>query len=332
MAEKIKTSSLAETAAERERREKYKLKVQKRNEFCEKHKSFYRFWNRNKGFLFIMFWLGGYLVFRFYPFLSSLYYSFTDFDLFKQGISFIGFDNYKEIFTTQKTMDSLGRTFTYAFTTVPLKLIFALFIAYILNYKIKGVNLFRTAYYIPSILGGSVAIAVLWKALFRDEGLINAFLGIFNIQGPSWLSNPSYALFIISLLRVWQFGSAMVLFLAALKGVPVDLYEAATIDGASKSKQFFSITLPLITPVVFYNLITQLVQAFQEFNGPFIITQGGPRNATTLFSLLIYKRAFQANEMGMASAMAWVLFIIVSVLSAIAFWSQKKWVYYGDEK
>ncbi len=290
------------------------------------------FVRRNFGFIFILLWLCGYLIFRMYPFLSSLVYSFTDFDLFKADTNFIGLGNYIEIFTSKKIMDSLGRTFAYAFITVPLKLAFALFIAYILNYKIKGVNLFRTAYYIPSILGGSVAIAVLWKALFRDEGLINAFLGIFGVQGPNWLSDTNYALFIISLLRVWQFGSAMVLFLAALKGVPQDLYEAATIDGASKAKQFFSITLPLITPVVFYNLVTQLVQAFQEFNGPYIITQGGPRNSTTLFSLLIYKSAFQQNEMGMASAMAWVLFIIVSILSAIAFISQNKWVYYGDEK
>ena len=153
-----------------------------------------------------------------------------------------------------------------------------------------------------------------------------------GVEGPNWLSDSKYALFVISLLRVWQFGSAMVLFLAALKGIPVDLYEAAIIDGASKWRQFFKITLPLITPVVFYNLVTQLVQAFQEFNGPYIITQGGPRGSTTLFSLLIYKRAFQMHEMGMASAMAWVLFIIVMTLSVIAFASQNKWVYYGDER
>ena len=289
------------------------------------------FYRRNFGFLFILLWLGGFLVFRLYPFLSSFYYSFTNFDLFK-GISQTGLMNYQTIFSDKKIMNSLGVTFKYSFMTVPLKLAFALFIAYILNYKIKGVNLFRTAYYIPSILGGSVAIAVLWKALFRDDGLINSLVRLFGGQGANWLSDPKYALFIISLLRVWQFGSAMVLFLAALKGVPADLYEAATIDGASKIKQFFSITVPMITPIIFYNLVTQLCQAFQEFNGPFIITQGGPRSATTLFSLLIYNRAFKSYEMGMASAMAWVLFVIVMVLSLIAFLSQKYWVYYGDEK
>ncbi len=292
---------------------------------------FSKFVRKNYGFLFIAVWLFGFLVFRMYPFLSSLYYSFTDFHLFK-GINEYGLMNYQEIFADKKIMSSLGITFSYAFITVPLKLAFALFIAYILNYKIKGVSIFRTAYYIPSILGGSVAIAVLWKALFRDEGLINAVIRAFGGNGINWLAEPDYALFIISLLRVWQFGSAMVLFLAALKGVSQDLYEAATIDGASKARQFFSITVPLITPVVFYNLVTQLCQAFQEFNGPYIITQGGPRGATTLLSLLIYNRAFQDYEMGMASAMAWVLFVIVMVLSLIAFISQKYWVYYGDEK
>lgn len=289
------------------------------------------FCKRNSGFLFILVWLVGFLVFRLYPFITSFFYSFTDFHLFK-GITNTGIMNYKEIFTDDLIVKSLGTTFKYAFLTVPLKLAFALFIAYILNYKIKGVNIFRTAYYIPSILGGSVAIAVLWSALFRNDGLINGFIANFGVEGPHWFSDKNLALFIISLLRVWQFGSAMVLFLAALKGVPEDLYEAATIDGASKTRQFFSITVPLITPVVFYNLVTQLCQAFQEFNGPFIITRGGPRNATTLISLLIYNRAFKIYEMGMASAMAWVLFIIVMTLSLIAFISQKKWVYYGDEK
>ena len=236
--------------------------------------------------------------------------------------------NLEEFF--RKTTTALMITFKYAFITVPLKLVFALFIAYILNFKIKFVNLFRTVYYIPSILGGSVAIAVLWRALFRDDGVINTLLGYMGIQGPSWLADRSWALFIICLLRVWQFGSAMVLFLAALKVVSADLYEAATIDGASKTRQFFSITVPMITPVIFYNLVTQIAQAFQEFNGPYIITGGGPRNATTLVSLLVYNYAFKSNEMGMACALAWVMFVIVCILTVIAFASQKHWVYYAD--
>ncbi len=290
-----------------------------------------KFIRNNVGFIFILPWLIGFLVFKLYPFASSLYYSFTDYQLF-EGITEYTLDNYVDIFTTPKIVKSLIVTFKYAFMTVPFKLIVALFIAYILNFKIKGVKFFRTAYYIPSILGGSVAIAVLWKALFKDDGLINTLFSVFGINGPSWLSNPDWALFVICLLRVWQFGSSMVIFLAALKGVPVELYEAASIDGAGKWRQFFSITVPMITPVIFYNLVTQICQAFQEFNGPYIITQGGPRNATTLISLLIYNNAFKSYEMGMASAMAWVLFVILLIFTVIAFLSQKYWVYYSDDE
>ena len=290
-----------------------------------------KFWKENKGLLFILPWLIGFLVFKGYPFLSSLVYSFSDESLF-EGISRWGVFNYVKIFTDRKIKTGFMTTFKYAFMTVPLKLVFALFIAYILNFKIKGVKMFRTVYYIPSILGSSVAIAVLWKAIFKDDGIVNMILGFFGVAGPHWLSNKTAALFIICLLRVWQFGSTMVIFLAALKGVSPDLYEAASLDGAGKWRQFFTITVPLITPVIFYNLVTQLVQAFQEFNGPYIITQGGPRGATTLVSLLIYNNAFKKYDMGLASAQAWVLFIILMIFTAILQYSQKHWVYYSDEE
>ena len=278
------------------------------------------------GFVLILPWLIGFCIFKLYPFVSSLVYSFTDYDLFKGVQNVVGFQNYIDAFTKAKNVKALKVTFTYAFMTVPLKLIFALFIAYILNFKIKGVGLFRTAYYVPSILGGSVAIAVLWKALFKNDGVVNTILTMLGFESINFL-----ALFIICLLRVWQFGSAMVLFLAALKGVPEDLYEAASIDGATKGRQFLSITIPLISPVIFYNLVTQLVQAFQEFNGPYIITNGGPRNATTLISVIVYNTAFKDYKVGMSSAMAWVMFVIVMILTIIAFVSQKKWVYYSDD-
>lgn len=297
-----------------------------------KRKGFKGFCKDNIGFFFILPWLIGFLVFKLYPMGSSLFYSFTDYNLFS-GISVVGtLQNYIDVFTTSKITKAMGITFRYAFITVPLKLIFALFVAYILNFKIKGVNFFRTVYYIPSILGGSVAIAVLWKAVFRDEGLLNGALALIGITGPSWLSDTKYSLMVICLLRVWQFGSSMVIFLAALKGVSADLYEAASIDGAGKWRQFFSVTVPLITPVIFYNLVTQLCQAFQEFNGPYIITSGGPRNSTTLLSLLIYNSAFKQYDMGMASAMAWVLFVILMIFTGIAFLSQKYWVFYSDEE
>ena len=283
------------------------------------------------GFILILPWLIGFCIFKLYPFVSSLVYSFTDYDLFKGVQNVVGFQNYIDAFTKTKNVKALQVTFTYAFMTVPLKLIFALFIAYILNFKIKGVGLFRTAYYVPSILGGSVAIAVLWKALFKNDGVVNTILTMLGFESINFLADKNWALFIICLLRVWQFGSAMVLFLAALKGVPEDLYEAASIDGASKGRQFVSITIPLISPVIFYNLVTQLVQAFQEFNGPYIITNGGPRNATTLISVIVYNTAFKDYKVGMSSAMAWVMFVIVMILTIIAFVSQKKWVYYSDD-
>ena len=284
------------------------------------------------GYAYIAIWIIGFLVFKFYPFMSSLFYSFTNYNLFKESVENIGFANYEKIVDTAKYLKSYIVTFKYAFMTVPLKLLFALFIAYLLNFKIKGINLFRTAYYIPSILGGSVAIAVLWQFLFQNEGLVNTIIGLFGVKPVNWLGSPDYALFVICLLRVWQFGSAMVIFLTALKGVPQDLYEAASIDGAGKFTQFLKITIPLITPVIFYNLVTQLCQAFQEFNGPFMITKGGPLGSTTLISILIYQNAFKTYDMGLASAMAWLLFLIVAVLTAVSFISQKHWVYYGDEE
>ena len=225
--------------------------------------------------------------------------------------------NYETIFTDEDIMKAFQVTFKYAIFDVPLKLAFALFIAYILNFKLKGVNFFRTAYYIPSILGGSIAIAILWRAVFNTDGLINTVITALGGEKINWMASAN--------------GALTVIFLAALKGVSEDLYEAASIDGAGKWTQFFKITVPLITPVIFYNLITQLCQAFQEFNGPFLVTKGGPNGATTLISILIYNNAFLRHKMGMASAQAWVLFVIVCVLTAVAFVSQKKWVYYSDE-
>ncbi len=297
-----------------------------------KQRSWKKFWKANNGYAYLSIWLIGFFAFKFYPFLSSLYYSMTNYNLFKSGTQFVGLQNYQAILDTSKYVKSFVVTFKYAFMTVPLKLLFALFIAYLLNFKLKGINLFRTIYYIPSILGGSISIAVLWQFLFQNEGLINMVIKAFGGAPINWLGSADYALFVICLLRVWQFGSAMVIFLAALKGVPQDLYEAAAIDGAGKFTQFMKVTIPMITPVVFFNLITQLCQAFQEFNGPFVITNGGPQGSTTLISILIYQNAFKTYKMGMASAMAWMLFIIVAGLTAISFISQKYWVYYGDEE
>ena len=284
----------------------------------------------NKGFCFILPWLIGFLIFKVYPFGSSLFYSFTDYHLF-DGISKFGLMNYDEIIHTKKIVKAFVVTMKYAFMTVPLKLVFALFIAYILNFKLKGVNLFRTAYYIPSILGGSIAIAVLWKAVFKDDGIINMLLGYIGIEGPNWLASPPHALFVISLLRVWQFGSAMVIFLAALKGIPAELYEAASIDGSGKWNQFLHITLPQISSVVFFNLIMQSIQALQNFTSAFVITGGGPMKRTYIIGMKLYDDAFRFYKVGYACAESWILFLVILALTLLVFKSSDAWVYYADE-
>ena len=274
----------------------------------------------------------GLMLFTAFPFVASFYLSFTDYNLLSDP-KWVGTANYEKLFTRDRTFDkSLRVTLTYVFMTVPIKLVFALFIAVVLNYRLRGINLFRTAYYVPSILGGSIAIAVLWRYIFAQGGLVNMIVVGLGSEPINWFGDPDNALFTITLLRCWQFGSAMVIFLAALQSVDRSLYEAARIDGAGAWQIFRHITLPLITPVIFFNLIMQTVQAFQEFNGPYIITGGGPLKNTYLLPLYIYDEAFKNFDMGYASAIAWVLFAIIMTLTLIAFWSSKKWVYYAGDK
>lgn len=284
------------------------------------------------GYAYLAPYLIGLVIFTAIPFLTSLYLSFTSYDLMSSP-QWTGLSNYERLFTRDRTFDkSLTVTLLYVFSTVPLKLAFALFIAAILNYKLKFINFFRTAFYVPSILGGSIAIAVLWRYLFSAEGLVNMAIASVGFTPVDWFGDPTNALFTITLLRCWQFGSAMVIFLAALQSIDKSLYEAASIDGAGKVTTFFFVTLPLLTPVIFFNLVMQMVQAFQEFNGPYIITQGGPLKSTYLLPLYIYEEAFKKFNMGYASAIAWVLFAIIMVLTLVAFWSSKKWVYYAGDK
>jgi oligogalacturonide transport system permease protein len=288
--------------------------------------------SRLLGLAYLTPYIVGLLVFTLVPFLASLYLSFTDYNLISAP-KWTGLENYIELFTKDRTFKrSLSVTLIYVFTTVPLKLAFALFIAYILNYRLRFINFFRTAFYVPSILGGSIAIAVLWRYIFATDGLVNMGLIAIGMEPVNWFGDPQNALFTITLLRCWQFGSAMVIFLAALQSIDKSLYEAAAIDGASKMHSFIFITIPLITPVIFFNLIMQMVQAFQEFNGPYIITQGGPLKSTYLLPLYIYEKAFSRFDMGYASAISWVLFVIIMLLTLVAFWSSKKWVFYAGDK
>ena len=288
--------------------------------------------SRTLGLAYITPYLIGLLVFTAFPFLASLGLSFTDYNLIDPPY-WIGLENYIYMFTKDKVFwKSLSVTLSYVFMTVPLKLAFALYIAHILNYRLKGINLFRTAYYVPSILGGSVAVAVLWRYMFADYGIINLILGTIGFDPIPWFGQPGWALFTITLLRLWQFGSAMVIFLAALQNVPQSLYEAAQIDGATKWQAFSKITIPLITPVIFFNFVMQTVQAFQEFNGPYIITQGGPLKSTYLLPLYVYESAFKNFEMGYGAALSWVLFTIVMILTLISFATSKYWVFYSGDK
>ncbi|WOO87087.1 sugar ABC transporter permease [Mollicutes bacterium LVI A0039] len=281
-------------------------------------------------YFFLIPWFLGVVLLKIVPFLISFVLSFTSYNLIDSP-SFIGFGNYIKMFTDDPIFaKSIVATFKYAFITVPLVLVVSLMVATILNFKIKGVNFFRSVYYIPSILGGNVAVAILWQSLFANDGIINMVLGVFNIDAIPWLVNPNTALFTIGLLRAWQFGSTMVIFLAALQNVPKSLYEAAEIDGAGKIKQFFNVTLPIITPVVLFNFVMGLVHAFQEFNAPYLITDGGPMHSTYLMNMYIYESAFTTYNMGYASALSWVLFIIIMVFTLMVFRSSKYWVHYSD--
>lgn len=284
----------------------------------------------NVGYLYIMPWLLGFLVFQLYPLCASLYYAFTDYSVTNTP-TFVGLKNFITMFTDDPLFfKSLITTLKYVFMSLPLKIISALVVALILNQKIRGINFYRTIYYIPSIFGGSVAIAILWRFLFMDSGLVNRLLKMIHLPSVPWLSSPKVALFTLSLLSVWQFGSSMVLFLAALKQVPEDLYEAARIDGGGPVRTFFSITLPMITPILFFNILMQLVNAFQDFTGAFVITNGGPLNSTYLFALKLYDEAFTYYKVGYACALSWVLFVMILLFTSVFFRFSNAVTYYED--
>lgn len=287
--------------------------------------------NKKLGFMFVLPFFLGVLLFKLFPFVMSFALSFTHYDIISPP-EYIGLDNYRELSEDPLFRKSLGVTLMFVALTVPLRLAFALMIAQVLNFRLRGIDFFRSAYYLPSILGGSIAVSVLWRYLFSRNGLINIVLMKLGMEPIAWLADEDYALWTIVLLNVWQFGSAMVIFLAALQNVPTSLYEAAAIDGATKFQMFFKITVPLITPVIFFNLVMQTVHAFQEFNGPYMVTEGGPLHSTYLLSLYIYDQSFRFFNLGYGSALSWVMFFLVVSLSLVAFWSSKYWVFYSGEK
>lgn len=285
---------------------------------------------QNVGYLYILPWVLGFLSLQLYPLIASFVYSFTDLELIGE-VHFVGLSNYIKIFTDDPLfLKSLLVTVKYVLIAVPLKIIFALIIALILCQELKGINFFRTLYYIPSIFGGSVAISILWKYLFMRDGVINNILSIIHLPAQDWLGNPKLALGTISLITVWQFGSSMLLFLAGLKQIPKMLYEASEIDGANKLQQFFHITVPSLSPIILFNLIMQMINAFQNFTAAFVVTQGGPIKSTYLYGLMLYDKGFKFFKMGYASALSWILFAIIIGLSALTFKSSESWVHYGD--
>ena len=284
-----------------------------------------------QAYLYILPWILGFAILQLYPFVSSFIYSFTDYTVGAKATS-QGLANYKKLFTQDKEFwNSLKVTILFALYTVPGKLIMALAVAMFLNRDLKGINLIRTLYYIPSLFGGSVAVALLWRLMFLDNGVINAILSALHLPVIQWLGDTRYALRTICMLEIWQFGSSMVMFLAALKQVPRSLYEAAEIDGAGKVTRFFHITLPQISPIIFFNLINQTIQALQNFTSAQVITEGGPLKSTYVLGLKLYKEGFSYFKMGYASAISWVVFAAIMIFTLAIFASSKLWVHYADE-
>ncbi|KRE99866.1 ABC transporter permease [Paenibacillus sp. Soil766] len=283
------------------------------------------------GYLFISPWLLGFLLLTLWPMIRSVYYSFTKFTLL-DAPDWIGLRNYERIFADDETFrQSLTVTLLFVVISVPLKLVTALLVAMLLNKNIKGISIYRTFIYLPSLIGSSIAVAVLWKNIFGIDGFINKFLGIFGVEGISWISSPGTALGTLIILVAWQFGSSMVIFLAGLKQIPSELYEASSVDGASKFRQFFNITLPMLSPVLLFNLVLQTIGSFQMFTQAFIITKGGPINSTYMYALYLYERAFARYDMGYASALAWILLVIIGIATALIFASSRYWVFYETE-
>jgi multiple sugar transport system permease protein len=284
------------------------------------------------GYLFLLPWLIGLVLIIGGPMLASLYLSFTDYSLI-QAPSWVGLENYARMLSDPRLHKSLAVTFTYVFVGVPLQLIAALAIAMLLNEGMKGLAFYRSIFYLPSMLGASVAIAVLWRQMFEVDGLVNQVLRLFGIPATtSWIGDPQYALWTIILLHVWTFGSPMVIFLAGLRQIPGMYYEAASVDGASRWNQFRRITLPLLSPIIFFNLVLQIINAFQAFTQAFVISNGtgGPADSTLFYTLYLYERGFGQFQMGYAAAMAWLLVVIIAAFTAINFFFSKYWVFYGD--
>ncbi|MEV6350097.1 sugar ABC transporter permease [Actinoplanes sp. NPDC051851] len=276
-------------------------------------------------------WLVGLVLITAGPVLASLVLSFTDYNLIQQP-EFNGLENVQRMFTDDRLHHALGVTFLYVFVSVPLQLACALGLALLLDRGMRGLAFYRSVFYLPSLLGGSVAIAVLWRQVFGADGLINQALSLVGVAGRSWIADPGTALSTLIVLNIWTFGAPMVIFLAGLRQIPTMYYEAAAVDGASRSRQFWNITLPLLSPIIFFNLVLQIIHAFQSFTQAFVVSSGtgGPSDSTMFYTLYLYQRGFHNFDMGYASALAWLLLVIIGIFTALNFWASKRWVFYDD--
>lgn len=294
-----------------------------------------KFIRRNlPGYTFLLPWLVGFLLLAIGPILASLYLSFTRYNVINPP-RWIGLDNYAYMFTMDhRFRKALSVTFTFVAISVPAKLCFALAVAMVLDKGIRAIGLYRALFYLPSILGGSIAVAILWRQLFNYDGVINSLLRGVGLDGPYWLADPNYSLWTLIVLAVWQFGSPMLIFLAGLRAIPQDLYEAAEIDAAGPARKFFAITIPLLAPVIFFNLVLQMIEAFKSFSGAFIISggTGAPLDSLLFYTVYLFNEAFSYLRMGYASALAWVLLVIIAAFTAIAFWTSKYWVHYESQR
>jgi len=294
-----------------------------------------RAWQRNlMGYLFIGPWLVAFLAFTAIPMLGSALLAFTDYNVLSQNLKWVGLDNFQRmLFNDPRYWRAVQATFTFALIAVPMKLVFALALAMLFNSSRKLVYGYRAAYYLPSIVGASVAVAVVWRELVGRNGPVNAMLGQLGVPAQAWLGNPSTALGTVILLSVWEFGSPMLIFLAGLKQIPDQLYEAASIDGAGPWKRFLRITIPLLTPLIFFNLVLQMIFGFTVFTSAFILSggSGAPLDSLLLYSLYLYQKAFKDFQMGYAAAMAWVLLLVIGIFTAIIFKTSSQWVYYESE-
>ncbi|MFC0105383.1 carbohydrate ABC transporter permease [Kibdelosporangium aridum] len=289
--------------------------------------------HQREAYVFLTPWILGAIGLTVGPMVVSLYLSFTEYDLFTEP-RWVGFDNFVHMFTEDdRYLQSVKVTLLYVLVAVPLKMVVSLLIAMALNTRAGSNGFYRAAFYAPSLLGASVAAALVWRAMFTEGGTVNELLDGIGWETPSWIDDPSYTIWSVILLAVWQFGAPMVIFLAGLKQIPRELYEAAEVDGANPVRKFWHITLPMLSPVIFFNLVLEAIHAFQVFTPAFVIGggRGGPADSALVYTLYLYQAGFEDFEMGYASAMAWVLLVVIGIVTAVIFRSARLWVFYGDK-